>query len=245
LLDTASADYFVKAALFQVSLITQTVYLEVKRIMAMHLGDEPELVTAAKSGSDEAFSTLISQYHRNIYRLTLRITGNHEDAEDAMQEALLKAYCKLGQFHGTSRFYTWLVRIAMNESLMRLRKRRSNRQVSLDEVVHLDGDFVPREIEDWSEDPEKRYAQLELRQILDRALERLGPRLCTAFLLRNADDHSLKETARILGLSVSAAKSRLVRARSRLRRRLKNTLPTHGEASAGSCSAQPSTWASS
>jgi RNA polymerase sigma-70 factor, ECF subfamily len=194
--------------------------------MATHLSDEPNLISAAKSGSNEAFSILISQYHNNIYHLALKITGNHEDAEDAIQESLLKAYCKLGQFQGSSRFYTWLARIAMNEALMRLRKRRSNRQVSLDDLVHLDGDSVPREIEDWSQDPEKYYAELELRQTLDKALQRLGPRLCTAFLLRNADDHSLKETARMLGLSVSAAKSRLVRARSRLRRRLKRTLLT-------------------
>jgi RNA polymerase sigma-70 factor, ECF subfamily len=192
--------------------------------MAIHLADEPKLVSAAKSGSAEAFSTLINQYQQNIYRLALRITGNREDAEDAMQDTLLKACCKLEQFRGTSRFYTWLVRIAMNEALMRLRKRRSARYVSLDELIQLDGDSVPREIEDWSADPERSYAGVELREIIDRALERLGPRLCAAFLLRNADDHSLKDTARILGLSVSAAKSRLVRARSRLRRRLRRTL---------------------
>jgi RNA polymerase sigma-70 factor (ECF subfamily) len=200
--------------------------------MAMHLPDEPKLVTAAKLGSNEAFSILVNQYHHNIYHLALRITGNREDAEDAIQETLLKAYCKLDQFHGTSRFYTWLVRIAVNEALMRLRKRRSSRQVSLDELVHLDGDSVPREIEDWSEDPERYYAEAELRQILDRALQQLGPRLCAAFLLRNANDHSLKETAKMLGLSVSAAKSRLVRARSRLRRRLKRTLLTSADSPA-------------
>jgi RNA polymerase sigma-70 factor, ECF subfamily len=192
--------------------------------MATHLPNEANLVVAAKSGSGEAFAILINQYYRNIYRLTLRITGNHEDAEDALQETLLKAYRKLEQFQGSSRFYTWLVRIAMNEALMRLRKRRSDRQLSLDELVQLDGDSAPREIEDWSEDPERSYAESELRETLERALEALGPRLCTAFLLRNVEDLSLKDTARILGLSMSAAKSRLVRARSRLRRRLRRTL---------------------
>src|ERR1051326_6119092 len=98
--------------------------------MAKHLADESNLVLAAKSGSREAFAILTSQYYQNIYRLALRITRNREDAEDAIQESLLKAYCKLGQFQGSSRFYTWLARIAMNEALMRLRKKRSDRQVS-------------------------------------------------------------------------------------------------------------------
>jgi RNA polymerase sigma-70 factor (ECF subfamily) len=192
--------------------------------MAKHLADESNLVLAAKSGSREAFAILTNQYYQNIYRLAFRITRNREDAEDAIQESLLKAYCKLGQFQGGSRFYTWLARIAMNEALMKLRKKRSDRQVSLDDLVQIDGDFAPREIEDWSEDPERSYAEVELRRILDRALEGLGPRLCRTFLLRNVEDLTLKDTADVLGLSVSAAKSRLVRARSRLKRRLGRTL---------------------
>ncbi|MGH9433032.1 MAG: RNA polymerase sigma factor [Terriglobia bacterium] len=194
--------------------------------MTAHLANEPRLVDAAKMGDDEAFSILANQYYKNIYRLALRITGNHEDAEDTSQEALMKAYCNLRVFQGKSRFYTWLVRIVMNEALMKLRKRRSNRQVSLDEVVYLDADTtVPREIVDSQQDPEKRYAEVEFEETLAAALENLGPRLTAAFQLRNVEELSVKETADALGISMSAVKSRLLRARCRLRLRLKRVHP--------------------
>jgi len=188
--------------------------------MTTHLADEATLVAAARMGSHEAFSVLINQYQRNIYRLAFRITGNHEDAEDTLQEALLKAYCNLKQFQGNSRFYTWLVRIAVNEALMKVRKRKTDRfrQVSLDELTQFHGVQLPREIEDTSDNPEKHCAEMELQELLARTL---SPRLGQAFLLRNAENFSVKETAKILGLSVSAVKSRLTRARSRLRQRVK------------------------
>src|SRR5215831_11429203 len=103
--------------------------------MAMHLANEPALLSAARHGNNEAFSVLVQQYHSNIYRLAFKITQNHEDAEDSLQEALLKAYCNLKSFQGGSRFYTWLVRITMNEALMKLRKRHSDRQLSLEDVI--------------------------------------------------------------------------------------------------------------
>lgn len=188
--------------------------------MTTHLADEATLVAAARLGNDQAFSVLINQYQRNIYRLALRITQNHEDAEDTCQEALLKAYCNLKQFQGSSRFYTWLVRIAVNEALMKVRKRRVDRtrQVSLDELVQVHGMQLSREVEGSGENPEMHCVELELREILSRTL---SPRLGAAFMLRNAEDFSVKETAKMLGLSVSAVKSRLTRARSRLRQRVK------------------------
>src|SRR5207237_2223379 len=103
--------------------------------MPTHLPNEAALVSAEKAGDTTAFSTLVEQYDRYIYRLALNITGNKEDAEDVLQEALLKAYTRLGQFQGGSRFYTWLVRIAVNEALMKLRKRSPQKEVSLDEPV--------------------------------------------------------------------------------------------------------------
>jgi RNA polymerase sigma-70 factor, ECF subfamily len=103
--------------------------------MPTHLENEAALVAEARSGNTEAFSTLVRQYDRYIYRLALNITGNAEDAEDVLQEALLKAYTKLDTFHGESRFYTWLVRIAVNEALMKLRKRGTEKTVSLDEPI--------------------------------------------------------------------------------------------------------------
>ncbi len=107
--------------------------------------DEPVLVAAAKSGDAAAFEELVNRYERKIFRLTMNITRNREDAEDAMQDAFMKAYSHLNNFQEDSRFYTWLVRIAANEALMRLRKRRPN-QVSLDEPVEGEDDLMPREI---------------------------------------------------------------------------------------------------
>ena len=106
--------------------------------------DESQLVAAAKSGDAAAFEELVNRYERKIFRLTMNITRNHEDAEDAMQDAFMKAYAHLGKFKEDSRFYTWLVRIAANEALMRLRKRRPN-QFSLDEPIEGDDDIMPRE----------------------------------------------------------------------------------------------------
>jgi len=143
--------------------------------MPTHLANETELVTKARAGDVDAFSTLVRQYDRYIYRLALHITGNQEDAEDVLQEAMLKAYTRIGQFQGDSRFYTWLVRIAVNEALMKLRKRATHaREVSLDEPVD-DGGRAPmlREIEDWGDNPEQRYARVELQSILDAVIERL------------------------------------------------------------------------
>jgi len=110
--------------------------------------DEAQLVSAAKSGDIPAFEELVNRYERKIFRLGMNITQNREDAEDVMQEAFLKSYTHLDRFQGDSRFYTWLVRIAVNEALMKLRKRRPN-QVSLDEPLTDGEDSVFREIEDW------------------------------------------------------------------------------------------------
>jgi len=189
--------------------------------MPTHLENETTLVAEARAGSAEAFTTLVNQYDRNIYRLALNITGNREDAEDVLQEAFLKAYSNLERFEGNSRFYTWLVRIAVNEALMKLRKRRGQREVSLDEPVQTnDADPMPREIEDWGENPEQRYAQTELHRILFEAIEALEPQFRTVFVLRDIESFSTEETAELMGLSVPAVKSRLLRARLKLRERL-------------------------
>lgn len=181
--------------------------------------DEPALVSAAKAGDAAAFEELVNRYERKIFRLALNITGSREDAEDAMQDAFLKSYVHLREFQGGSRFYTWLVRIAVNESLMRLRKRRPN-QVSLDEPVETDDDLIPREIEDWGPSPEQRFAQTELHSILDEAIEKLDPASRLVFVLRDVEELSTEETAALLGISVPAVKSRLLRARLKLRQRL-------------------------
>jgi len=186
--------------------------------MPTHLPNEAALVSAAKAGDTAAFTTLVRQYDRNIYRLALNITGNKEDAEDVLQEALLKAYTKLGQFEGDSRFYTWLVRIAVNEALMRLRRRPQQPDLSLDEPIEGDEKVLaPKEIADWGENPEQRYAKVELNRILDETIAKLEPNFRTVFVLRDVENLSTEETARILGLTVPAVKSRLLRARLRAR----------------------------
>lgn len=181
--------------------------------------DEPALVGAAKAGDVQAFETLVSRYERKIFRLTQNITQNREDAEDAMQEAFLKAYEHLGDFQGNSRFYTWLVRIAVNQALMKLRRRRNN-IVSLDEEVDTGEDTMPREVEDWGPSPEERYQQSELGDILTKVIGELDPPFRIVFQLRDIEQLSTEETAEALGLSIPAVKSRLLRARLKLRHNL-------------------------
>jgi RNA polymerase sigma-70 factor, ECF subfamily len=181
--------------------------------------DESALVAAAKAGDVSAFETLVGRYERKIFRLTQNITQNREDAEDAMQEAFLKAYEHLQNFEGNSRFYTWLVRIAVNQALMKLRKRRPN-VVSLDEEVDTGEDMVPREVEDWGPSPAERYAQTELSEILGKVIGDLDPQFRIVFQLRDIEELSTEETAEALGLSVPAVKSRLLRARLKLRQTL-------------------------
>jgi len=181
--------------------------------------DEPLLVAAAKSGDVSAFETLVGRYERKIFRLTRNITQNREDAEDAMQEAFLKAYEHLGEFEGNSRFYTWLVRIAVNQALMKLRRRRPN-VVSIDEEIDTGEDMMPREIEDWGPSPMQRYEQTELSEILSKVISELEPPFRIVFQLRDIEQLSTEETAEALNLSVPAVKSRLLRARLKLRQKL-------------------------
>jgi RNA polymerase sigma-70 factor (ECF subfamily) len=181
--------------------------------------DEPVLVAAAKSGDIAAFETLVERYERKIFRLAQNITQNREDAEDVMQESFLKAYEHLSGFQGNSRFYTWLVRITVNQALMKLRKRRPN-VVSLDEDVDTGEELVPREVEDWGPSPEDRYKQSQLGEILSSSIAELDPSFRIVFQLRDIEELSTEETAEALGLSVPAVKSRLLRARLKLRQKL-------------------------
>jgi RNA polymerase sigma-70 factor (ECF subfamily) len=181
---------------------------------------ELTLVQAAKAGDLEAFSELVNRYDRNVFRIAQHITHNEEDAQDVVQDAFLKAYQNLEQFQGNSKFYTWLVRIAVNEALMKLRKRRNEKTVSLDEDVETDEGSIPREVADWSPNPEQIYGQSELGDILKKTIQGLPPGFRTVFVLRDVEGLSTEETAEMLGLSVPAVKSRLLRARLQLRERL-------------------------
>ena len=137
-----------------------------------------------------------------------------------VQEAFLKAYGNLAKFQEQSKFYTWLVRIAVNEALMKLRRRKPERTVSLDEDIKTEDDSLPREIADWSPNPEQQYTQAELREILSKTIQGLPPGFRTVFVLRDVEGLSTEETAAALELSIPAVKSRLLRARLQLRERL-------------------------
>lgn len=182
--------------------------------------DESGLLAKAREGDLAAFSELVSRYSRKIYRLAKHITQNDTDAEDVLQETFLKAFEHLRDFHGQSKFYTWIVRIAVNESLMKLRKRKSDRTVPLDEPLDTGEDTVIREIAVWDEDPEQQYSREEMARILDEAVQTLKPAFRTVFVLRDIEELSTEETAEALGISVPAVKSRLLRARLQLREKL-------------------------
>src|ERR1051326_3816138 len=190
---------------------------------------ELALVQAAKKGDLEAFSELVKRYDRNVFRIAQHITHNEEDAQDVVQDAFLKAYQKLDQFQGNSKFYTWLVRIAVNEALMKVRKRKASKTVSIDEDVETDEGFVPREVTDWSPNPEQLYKQAELSDILEKTIQGLPSGFRTVFVLRDVEGLSTEETADALGLSVPAVKSRLLRARLQLREKLTRQFKRKGD----------------
>jgi RNA polymerase sigma-70 factor (ECF subfamily) len=190
---------------------------------------ELALVVRARKGDASAFGTLIRPYEARIFRLAMSITQNREDAEDVLQEAFLKAFEHLEQFQGNSKFYTWIVRIAVNQALMKLRKRKSDRSVSLDEQIDTGEDTVVREIAAWDPDPEERFSQEEMHSILTEAIDELAPIYRTVFTLRDVDGLSTEETAEALELSVPAVKSRLLRARLQLRDKLTRFFKRKGD----------------
>ena len=191
--------------------------------------DEAPFVAQARKGDDRAFAELVKRYEAKIFRLAQHITQNREDAEDVLQETFLRAYEHLDQFQGNSKFYTWIVRIAVNQALMKLRRRRTDKSVSLDESIDTGEDTVTREIAAWDEDPEQRFSREELGEILDSAIQTLAPAYRSVFLLRDVDDLSTEETAEALGLSVPAVKSRLLRARLQLREKLTRYFKRKGD----------------
>jgi RNA polymerase sigma-70 factor (ECF subfamily) len=205
------------------NMATESIPLEIP------VDDELELVAKARQGDTASFSILLRRYEGKIFRLAMNITQNREDAEDVLQESFLKAYEHLDQFLGNSKFYTWIVRIAVNQALMKLRKRRSDRAVSLDEQIDTGEDTVVREIAAWDPDPEQRYSQEELHTILSEVIDELAPIYRTVFTLRDVDGLSTEETAEALDLSVPAVKSRLLRARLQLREKLTRFFKRKGD----------------
>jgi RNA polymerase sigma-70 factor (ECF subfamily) len=175
------------------------------------------LVVAAKDGNVDAFAELRARHFRTILRTTYRITRNWEDAEDAVQDSFLKVFVHLNSFEGRSSFLSWATRIAINISLMLLRKRRSHDCQSLDAWDHYVGFDDRWEIRDPREDPERFCARYERSELLREAILRLRPCLRNAVELRYSKEYSMKEIADSLGISLASAKSRLCRARLSLR----------------------------
>jgi len=179
--------------------------------------DDLTLVHACKDGDVAAFEQLVNRYDARLFSIAQHITHNREDA---VQEAFLKAFRKLTQFRENSQFSTWLIRITVNESLMKLRKRRSIRELSMDEDFQSEEHTAPVEVADWAPDPEELYRAYELREILRSALQELQPGLRVVFVLCDVEGLSTDQTAEALELTQVAVKARLWRARLQLRERL-------------------------
>lgn len=177
------------------------------------------LVKRAKRGDDSAFGQLMKRYQSRIYRLARRMTETDEDAEDVVQEAFVKAFRSLRGFKEESRFSTWLYRITVNLALMKLRRHRPE-LVSLDQPISTSEGMMQRELEDEGTDPLERLLERESAEILDAAVEALPPTYRAVFVLRHVEGLSTEETAKILGISVPAVKSRLHRTRIMLQQKL-------------------------
>jgi len=183
--------------------------------------EEYAFLAAAKRGDSAAFGILCKQSANTVFRVARRIMRNDEDAEDIVQESFQRAFVHVKSFKGDSRFSTWLSRIAINAALMKLRKKDHLRHVSLDESGEPEQPSSHIDVEDQGPNPEQLYAQKERQRILSEAMSDLTPGMRKAFELRELDERSTEETARMMGISVGAVKARLFHGRRKLRERLK------------------------
>jgi RNA polymerase sigma-70 factor (ECF subfamily) len=177
------------------------------------------LVRACKQGDAAAFEQLVKRYSVRVVSIAQHITHNREDAEDVVQDAFLKAFRNLNQFRENSQFSTWLIRIAVNESLNKLRKQRNHKSVSLDENFQNEESAGAVQLQDWAPNPEELYRGSELQTILRNELQELPASLRVVFVLRDIQGLSTDDTAEVLDLTPVAAKARLWRARFMLRSR--------------------------
>lgn len=180
---------------------------------------DAEFVTKIRDGDSDAFEELVTRHERRVYRTLVSITGNAEEAQDAMQETFLKAFQHIGNFHGRSKFSTWLLAIATNVGVQRLRERRRLRRVE-EPGLEAEEEFRPRHVRPWADDPEQLYSQAERRGLVERALMTLPPKYRVVLVLRDLEQLSGEETAAALGLGIAAMKARLFRARMMLREAL-------------------------
>jgi len=178
---------------------------------------EQELIRRVQSGEHEVFYELIEPYERRLYSAAFAILRNEADAEDTVQEAMVKALSHIRQFRAEARFSTWLIQIAVNEALMSRRKDRKAVMQPLEEQAGDEGQYFPRDFADWREIPSESLERNEVRQSLARALSMLADIYRQVFLLRDVQQFSIAETAKALKISPAAVKTRLLRARLMLR----------------------------
>lgn len=177
---------------------------------------EQRLIQRIRDGEREAFYQLIHPYERRVYAAAMAILRNEADADDCVQEAVLKAFKNIRQFRAEARFSTWLIQIAVNEARMRRRKERPHLVEPIDKESE-EGNYTPRDFADWREIPSEALERKEVRQKLAEALATLDRKYREVFVLRDMEQLNIQETAEMLGISVASVKTRLLRARLMLR----------------------------
>ncbi len=176
------------------------------------------LIRRVLDGDRDAFYALVKPYQRMIFASAVSLLGNEADADEVVQEAILKAYKNLVRFRGDCKFSTWLVQITINEGRMRLRKYREHLYQSLDEPqTNEEGDYAPRDFADWREIPSEALERAEVREALQKALASLDQKYREVMILRDVNSLSTRDTARLLGITEASVKTRLLRARLMMR----------------------------
>lgn len=185
---------------------------------ARGMDEDLPLLDRILEGDARAFEELVHRHQHRAYRVAIGIIGNHEDAEEAMQQTFLRVHQHVAEFSRASKFSTWMTRIAINEALQIRRRRRPN--VSLDEMQDTDEGLMPRELRDWHDDPARIYDKKQIREIVEAAIQSLPAIYREAFVLRDVEGLTSEESAAALGIGVSAIKTRLLRARLMMREAL-------------------------
>jgi len=179
--------------------------------------NEQALIARIRNGDSSLFAELVKPYERRVYVTALALLRNEADAQDVAQEAILKAFANLRQFRGESRFSTWLIQITVNEARMRQRKQHASLFEPIGDSQDEEGAYTPRDFADWREIPSEALERSEVRTLLTQALESLAQKYREVFLLRDVQQVSIEETAKVLGISIASVKTRLLRARLMLR----------------------------
>ncbi len=182
--------------------------------------NEAQIIASILAGNTHEFHDLIRPHERSVYIMALSLLHNEADAEDAAQEAFLKAFRNLAHFRGESKFSTWLVSIALNEARSRLRSKKTMKMESLDEPMEGQGHVSPALLRDWREIPSEVLERQEFRLLLQQAITDLPLIYREIFLLRDVEELSVNESAEVLGITIASAKVRLHRARIMLQKKL-------------------------